>query len=81
MGAVTVNDTDTQRAGQAATRSPQIRSIPFAVGARLQRQPGALVDDLANRCYMGTVIVDDGNGRHFEPGRDRIRMPDKQLTF
>jgi iron complex outermembrane receptor protein len=26
------------------------------------------VNNLANRRYVGSVIVDDGNGRYFEPG-------------
>jgi iron complex outermembrane receptor protein len=39
------------------------------------------VDNLADRRYIGTVIVNDGNGRYFEPGTDRTYMLGAKLTF
>jgi hypothetical protein len=41
----------------------------------------ARVNNLANCHYSGSVIVNDGNGRYFEPGPDLSVMLGARLTF
>ncbi|WP_082190237.1 TonB-dependent receptor family protein [Frateuria defendens] len=41
----------------------------------------ARVDNLLDRRYVGSVIVNDGNGRYFEPGPGRSVMLGAELTF
>ena len=41
----------------------------------------ARLDNLANRRYIGSVIVDDGNSRYFEPGPGRAVMLGAELQF
>ena len=50
--------------------------MDLALGEDLQAAPGRLqtlarVDNLANRDHVGSVIVNDGNRRFFEPGAPR----------
>ncbi len=80
VGAVTVNDNDTQRApGYGLLDLDVSYGIALQEGARLQLS--ARVDNLADRRYIGSVIVNDGNGRYFEPGPDRTWMLGARLTF
>lgn len=53
----------------------------FALAATAPLQLSARVDNLADRRYIGSVIVNDGNGRYFEPGPDRIWMLGARLVF
>ncbi|HEY0198398.1 MAG TPA: TonB-dependent receptor [Rhodanobacter sp.] len=80
VGSVTVNDTDTQRAAGYGLIDVDA-SYTFALGSSTRLQLSASVDNLANRRYIGTVIVNDGNGRYFEPGPDRSYMLGARLTF
>jgi iron complex outermembrane receptor protein len=80
VGAVTVNDTDTQRAaGYGLVGIDVGYTVTLAESRRLQLS--ARVDNLAGRRYIGTVIVDDSNGRYFEPGPDRTYMLGARLVF
>ncbi|TAL91822.1 MAG: TonB-dependent receptor [Rhodanobacter sp.] len=80
VGSVTVNDIDSQRAAGYGLVGLDV-SYGFALGGRSQLQLSARVDNLANRRYIGSVIVNDGNGRYFEPGPDRSYMLGARLTF
>jgi iron complex outermembrane receptor protein len=80
VGSVTVNDTDTQRApGYGLIGLDTMYT--FAIGGSSRLQLSARLDNLANRRYIGSVIVNDGNGRYFEPGPDRTWMLGAHLTF
>jgi iron complex outermembrane receptor protein len=80
VGSVTVNDIDSQRAAGYGLAALDV-SYGFALGGSTQLQLSARVDNLANRRYIGSVIVNDGNGRYFEPGPDRSCMLGARLTF
>ncbi len=80
VSAVTVNDTDTQRAaGYGLTGADA--SYTFALAQRTRLQLSASVNNLTNRRYIGSVIVNDGNGRYFEPGPNRTWMVGARLVF
>lgn len=80
VGAVTVNDTNTQHAAGYGLIGLDT-SYTFALGAITRLQLSARLDNLANRRYTGTVIVNDGNGRYYEPGPDRTWLLGANLTF
>ena len=80
VGSVTVNDTDTQRAAGYGLVDIDT-SYTFALGGATRLQLSASIDNLADHRYIGTVIVNDGNGRYFEPGTDRTYMLGARLTF
>ncbi len=80
VGAVMVNDTNTQHAAGYGLIGLDT-SYTFALGASTQLQLSARVDNLADRRYIGSVIVNDGNGRYFEPGPARSYMLGARLTF
>ena len=80
VGSVTVNDVDSQRAAGYGLIGLDV-SYGLALGGLSQLQLSARVDNLANRRYIGSVIVNDGNGRYFEPGPDRGYMLGARLTF
>lgn len=80
VGSVTVNDIDSQRAAGYGLVGLDA-SYGFALGGRSQLQLSARVDNLADRRYIGSVIVNDGNGRYFEPGPGRSYMLGARLTF
>ncbi|MEO8810348.1 MAG: TonB-dependent receptor [Rhodanobacter sp.] len=80
VGPVTVNDIDSQRAAGYALVGLDL-SYSLALGGVTQLQLSARVDNLANRRYIGSVIVNDGNGRYFEPGPDRSYMFGARLAF
>jgi iron complex outermembrane recepter protein len=80
LGPVTVNDTGTQQAAGYGLIGVDT-SYTFALTENAQLQLSARVDNLANRRYIGSVIVDDSNGRYFEPGPDRTWMLGARLVF
>ena len=80
VGSVTVNDTDTQRAAGYGLVNIDA-SYTFALGTTTRLQLSASVDNVGDRRYIGSVIVNDGNGRYFEPGTDRTYMLGARLTF
>jgi len=80
LGSVTVNDTGTQQAaGYGLIGIDTSYTLALAQTARLQLS--ARVDNLTDRRYIGSVIVDDSNGRYFEPGPDRTWMLSAELSF
>lgn len=69
VSAVTVDDRGTQRA-------PGYGLVNLELGRRWRLRSGALsgalrVDNLFDRRYIGSVIVNESNGRYYEPGADR----------
>jgi iron complex outermembrane receptor protein len=80
VGAVTVNDTNTQRAAGYALIGIDAGYI-FALGHASQLELTARIDNLVNRRVIGSVIVNDANGRYFEPGPDRSYMLGARLLF
>lgn len=80
VGAVSVNDTDTENAAGYGLIDVDA-SYTFALGQASRLQLSARVDNLANRRTIGSVIVNDGNGRYFEPGADRTWLLGARLTF
>jgi len=80
VAAVTVNDVGTQRAAGYGVVGADA-SYTFALAARTRLQLSASVGNLTDRRYIGTVIVNDGNGRYFEPGPDRTWMLGARLVL
>ncbi len=80
VSAVTVNDANTQRAAGYGLLDLDA-SYTFALNADTRLQLSARVDNLADRRTIGSVIVNDGNGRYFEPGPDRTWLLGARLTF
>ncbi len=80
VGAVTVNDTNTQHAAGYGLIGLDT-SYTFALGAATRLQLSARLDNVANRRYIGSVIVNDGNGRYYEPGPDRTWLLGASLAF
>jgi iron complex outermembrane receptor protein len=80
VGVVTVNDTNTQRAAGYGLVDVDV-SYTFALGSSTRLQLSARVDNIADRRYIGTVIVNDANGRYFEPGPDRTFLLGARLTL
>lgn len=80
VGSVTVNDTGTERAaGYAVIGVDAGYTFTLDEGTRLQLS--ARVDNLGDRRYVGSVIVNDSNGRYFEPGLGRSFMLGARLVF
>ncbi|WP_445143513.1 TonB-dependent receptor family protein [Dyella sp. Tek66A03] len=80
VGSVTVNDIDTQRAAGYGLIDLDAGYI-FNLTGTTQLDLSARVNNLANRRYIGSVIVNDGNGRYFEPGPERSYMLGARLSF
>lgn len=80
VGSVTVNDADTNRAAGYGLIDLDA-GYTFALGATSMLDLSLRINNLANRRYVGSVIVNDGNGRYFEPGPDRNYMLAARLTF
>ncbi|WP_414649258.1 TonB-dependent receptor family protein [Dyella sp.] len=80
VGSVTVNDTGTDRAAGYALVDLDVGYI-FMLGDDTTLDLSARVDNLADRRIIGSVIVNDGNGRYFEPGPGRSLMLGARLTF
>ena len=80
IGPVNVNDTGTQHAAGYASIDVDL-GYTFALDRHRLLQLSARVDNLADRRYIGSVIVNDGNGRYFEPGPARTWLLGARLTF
>jgi len=65
-----VNDTNTDAAGGHGLAALRW-SHRIAFGASNALELMARVDNLFDRVYAGSVIVNDGNARYFEPGLPR----------
>jgi iron complex outermembrane receptor protein len=66
-GPTVVNDVNSDRAGgYGIVNLRWLHAEPLGEGLRLEVL--ARIDNLANRKYAGSVIVNDANGRYFETG-------------
>jgi iron complex outermembrane receptor protein len=69
LSSVAVNDLNTDAAGAYAVADARLgyetRLGPWALGGFVR------IDNLFNRRYAGSVIVNEGNGRYFEPAPGR----------
>jgi iron complex outermembrane receptor protein len=79
-GPVVVNDNATQHAAGYGLVDVDL-AYTFALDQRKRLQLTARVDNLVDRRYIGSVIVNDGNGRYFEPGPGRTWLLGAQLIF
>ena len=69
QSALWVNDTNTDRAGGYGVLGLSLARTLDMLGRR--PRVFARVDNLLNKRYFGSVIVNDGNGRFFEPAPGR----------
>lgn len=80
VGAVTVNDAASEHAAGYALIGVEA-GYTLALAAHTRLQLTARVDNLGDRRYIGSVIVNDSNGRYFEPGPGRTWMLGMRLAF
>lgn len=80
LGSVTVNDTATQQAAGYGLIGIDV-GYAFHISKATLLNLTARVDNVADRRYIGSVIVNDSNGRYFEPGPDRTYMFGARLVF
>ncbi|AOL17983.1 iron transporter [Xanthomonas citri pv. malvacearum str. GSPB1386] len=78
-GATVVNDLATERA-------PGYALVNLEASRRWSTPQGALrtfarIDNVVDRQYVGSVIVNDGNGRYYEPGPGRTYTVGLQWDF
>jgi iron complex outermembrane recepter protein len=79
LGRTPVNDRNTDFAAGAAVAALRW-SHTWPLGMGLQLQTLARIDNLADRRYAGSVIVNDANGRFFEPGAPRAGLVSLRLV-
>jgi len=77
---VPVNDLGTTRAPGYVLAGVDV-GYRFASAGHQRLQLSARVDNIADRAYIGSVIVNDGNGRYFEPGPGRTVTLGMTLAF
>lgn len=80
VGALGVNDLGNEHAAGYGLLALDV-GYGIALGARTRLRLSARVDNLADRRYVGSVIVNDGNGRYFEPGPGRSYLLGARLQF
>ncbi|HEY2396604.1 MAG TPA: TonB-dependent receptor [Rudaea sp.] len=80
ISAVAVNDTNAQRAAGYGLIDLDA-SYTFDLGADRRLQLSARLDNAMDRRYVGSVIVNDSNGRYFEPGPGRTWMLGARLAL
>ncbi len=79
-GATSVNDAHAAQAPGYAVMALDT-AYTLALGGNRQWQFSARVDNLVDRRYIGSVIVNDGNGRYYEPGPGRSVTLGARFTF
>ncbi|HUS24219.1 MAG TPA: TonB-dependent receptor [Candidatus Binatia bacterium] len=78
-GDIAVNDTNTDSApAYAVFNLGALYRLPLSWG---EASAFARVDNLADRDYAGSVIVNDGNGRFFEPAAGRAWTAGIEISF
>ena len=78
VGAIPVNDANTD-AAEGYTLIHLRASLPRQMGA-WRLTPFARIDNLADRRHVGSVIVNEGNRRFFEPGPGRTWLAGISLS-
>ena len=79
-GVTSANDIGTARAAGYVVADADV-TYTFALGQSARMQLSARVDNLADHRYVGSVIVNDGNGRYYEPAPGRTWMFGARLMF
>lgn len=79
VGAVPVDDRNSARAPGYLRTSVDVGYVVALARTRLQLS--ARLDNLLDRRIVGSVIVNDGNGRYYEPAPGRSLGVGVQLTF
>lgn len=81
LGSVTVNDVNSDVAASFATLGAHVGYV--LIRDRWNIAATARVDNLSNRQYAGSVIVNEGNGRYFEPaaGRNHVLSASANYRF
>lgn len=80
MGSVVVNDIGSDSAAGYATVDLDA-GYTLALGQSSTLDLSARINNLADRHYIGAVVVNDGHGRYFEPAPGRNVMLGARLTF
>jgi iron complex outermembrane receptor protein len=80
VGKVTANDVGTASAAGYLLTGVDA-GYGFALAAREVLHLSLRVDNLFDRKYVGSVIVNEGNGRYYEPGPGRSYMLGARLDF
>jgi len=80
VGAIAVSDTSDERAPGYGLVDVDV-GYTIALGEKTRMQLSARIDNVANRRYIGTVIVNDANDRFYEPGPDRTYGLGARFTF
>jgi iron complex outermembrane receptor protein len=73
------NDSNTQAAPRYALLNLRA-SQRYALPERFSLELLARLDNAADRRYVGSVIVNDANGRYFEPGAPRSAFLSLRLS-
>lgn len=79
-GPTTANDFGTARAAGYVVADADV-TYTFSLGQSARMQLSARVNNLADHQYVGSVIVNDGNGRYYEPAPGRTWMFGARLVF
>ncbi|MGO4502919.1 MULTISPECIES: TonB-dependent receptor family protein [unclassified Dyella] len=79
-GPTTANDFGTARAAGYVVADADV-TYSFPLGQATHVQLSARVNNLADHRYVGSVIVNDGNGRYYEPAPGRTWMFGARLVF
>ena len=79
-GMTAANDIGTATAAGYAVLDADV-AYTFVLGEKERLQLSARVDNLADRRYIGSVIVNDGNGRYYEPAPGRTWLLGARFSF
>jgi len=79
-GPTTANDFGTARAAGYIVADGDV-TYTFPLGPSARMQLSARVNNLADHQYVGSVIVNDGNGRYYEPAPGRTWMLGARFVF
>lgn len=79
-GMTTANDIGTATAAGYAVFDADV-AYTFALGEKARLQLSARVDNFTDRQYIGSVIVNDGNGRYYEPAPGRTWLLRARFSF
>lgn len=79
QGRLTANDTNTESAGGYSVFAARL-SHAFVLDSRTALDVFARVDNLTDKVYAGSVVVNDSNQRHFETGQPRTWLLGARLN-
>lgn len=79
LGSVSVNDVNSDAAASFVTLGAHVGYVAEVNRWRLAAT--ARIDNLTDRRYAGSVIVNEGNGRYFEPAAGRSHVLSLSATY